>query len=499
MTMPGFLATRPRRYTYLLLTTIISALGAVGCEYASTHQVTEAAEALGAVVLAALIATLAISLPGITLRGLVIGGFFVGAGILSWSYSDNPIVVWSLLLAEGAVFAWWSQPWLRNLRISLRLGGAWLGVSYWILGVVGAALVWHTGVAAGRIMYAGVFGLAVLAVLASTRRSERDDAPRDLSIGVAAAFLLAIAALTVSGSGNLLDTHHVVVEGAWGEKMDYRFWGGQWLLYHPNSLAGIGVAAAIRVGVDQRFAIWQRLSATVLAGGVVFVTNSRTGFVFLGAAGAVHLLLLWWRRRHLVQNLPEYTGRSALVAAATPFVVLAFIFVFSGGTEGFLLKSRYSGGGGDMTSGRTATWGQVIDDWRDASIAEKIFGDAHDIRATVVRESSGTDVKLTTDNAAVGALRRGGVAGVVLSFCLGLGLLLRNAFRKQTSAWFLVAALAALPTIATADWLLGGTGGTLWILLVAGEALALRQQPTIVLSEPDSLSPRSSTGLADRR
>ena len=33
--------------------------------------------------------------------------------------------------------------------------------------------------------------------------------------------------------------------------------------------------------------------------------------------------------------------------------------------------------------------------------------------------------------------------------------------------------IAALPTIATTDWLLGGTGGVLWILLVAGEGVTL--------------------------
>jgi hypothetical protein len=46
--------------------------------------------------------------------------------------------------------------------------------------------------------------------------------------------------------------------------------------------------------------------------------------------------------------------------------------------------------------------------------------------------------------------------------------------RREMPAWFIIATLAAIPTIATTDWLLGGTGGTLWILLVAGEALVLR-------------------------
>ena len=499
-----------------VIAVVVCACVEVPVEYTQTHSVAEAAKALVAVVLALAVALLATSLLagsplGTTLRGLAFGGFFVGAGILSWSYADRPIVVWSLLIVEGVVFMLWSRPWLRFLRPAARLGSGWLGVSYWLLGIVGAVLVLHPGVAAQRVLYAGVFGLAVLAVVASNR----DDAgePRDFTVGVAAAFLFAIAALLVSGAGNLFDVHHVVVAGPWGESepMHRRFWGGHWLLYHPNSLAGIAVAAAIRIGPDRRFAGWQRLAGTVLAGYVVFITNSRTGFVFLGAAGAVHAALLWWRRRQPVAGLAEYADRRALAAATVPFVVLALVLVASGG-QGFLVKQRYGEGG--MTSGRLDTWIQVGKDWNHASVAEKIFGDAQTARAVVHRESSGADVQLTTDNAAVGALRRGGVLGVV-AFLIGLTLLLRRALRgllpgrvsgvlpgrvrgvlpealrrvvpdvvrgspgDTAPAWFIVAALAALPTIATSDWVLGGTGGTLWILLVTGEALVLLPRPAV--------------------
>jgi hypothetical protein len=36
-----------------------------------------------------------------------------------------------------------------------------------------------------------------------------------------------------------------------------------------------------------------------------------------------------------------------------------------------------------------------------------------------------------------------------------------------------VAALAAVPTVATEDWLLGGTNGAIWLVLMSGEAVAL--------------------------
>jgi hypothetical protein len=124
-------------------------------------------------------------------------------------------------------------------------------------------------------------------------------------------------------------------------------------------------------------------------------------------------------------------------------------------------------------------------------VIEKIFGDTATARAVVHRADDGTKpgakpVDLTTDNAAVGALRRGGVLGE-LAFLLGLGLMLWHAVRgpriagtgrrRSPPAWFTVTAVGSLPTIATADWLLGTTGGTLWILLVAGEAWLLFGRP----------------------
>jgi hypothetical protein len=450
----------------LIGTALAVGLGAAIVE-STRDDLLSALGAFVAGVLAVAVAGFALSLPGIHWRGLVAGGFFVSAGILSWTFTDRPLVVWSVLLIEGAIFIVWAWPWLENLRASLRLGTSWLGVSYWILGVVGAVLMVQAEVAVERLAYAGMFGLAVVAIVSIVRRTGQD-----LSIGVAAAFLLAIAVLLLVGSGNLFEAKHAVPDNNWGRGFNYRFWGGEWLLYHPNSLAGIAGMVAIRIGPDSRFRAWQRLAAVVLAGYIVFITNSRTGFMFLGAAGAVHAALLWWRhRRRPVAELPEYGSRQrSLVAAATPFVVLALVLGVSGG-QGFIFQERYGSGG--MTSGRLDTWKHVVNEWRSDPIAEKLFGDTATTRAVVIRESSG-DIQLTTDNAAVGALRRGGVLGAI-AFLFGLGLLLLHALRRrEMPAWFIVAVLASIPTIATTDWLLGGTGGTLWILLIAGEALILR-------------------------
>jgi hypothetical protein len=452
-------------------------------EFAHSHSALYASGALLAGALAAAIAWFVTTLPGLTLRGLVTGGLFVVAGMISWSSLGHGWLVWPVLAAEGAVFAWWSRPWLRHLSALPRLGSAWLGLAYWLLGIVGALLVIHLKVGAQRIAYAGVFALAVLAVIASVRR----DRGRDLSVGIVGAFLLAIAALTVSGSGNLFKYHHVVpANSTWGTNMEHRFWGGPWLLYHPNSLALIGVIVATRIGVDRAFAVWQRITVTLLAGGVVLLTNSRTGFVYLAAAAAVHGFLLLSRRG---VDLPAY--RRPLVAAAVPFAVLALVLVISGG-KGFIFKQRYDNGG--ITSGRTQTWMQVGKDWVDGNIAVKLFGDAETSRAVVHRDDDGRKpgekaLDLTTDNAAVGALRRGGVLGE-LAFLFGLGLLLARAWRGTRSgrtppAWLTVTAVGSVPTIATADWLLGGTGGTLWILLVAGEAWLVLRPAGAEHPEPD--------------
>ena len=456
----------------------LAALVAIPVEYLRTDSWSEAAETLVGVALATVVAVLALSLPGLTARGLAIGGFFVGAGMLSWTFLDRPLAIWGFLLVEGVVLAIWAWPWLRAMPVTVRLAGSWLGISYWLLGIVGALLVWHPTVALQRVAYAGVFGLAVLAVITSSRlvRAPGDQRPaRDLSIGVAAGFLLAIAVLLWVGAGALLDAERQYPSGGWGTAMHARFWGG-WLLYHPNSIAGISVIVALRIGPDGRFARWQRLAVLGVAAVMLYLTDSRSGFVVLGAAALGHAALLWWARRRPVADLPQYPGRQVWAAAAAPFVALLLVLggiVVTGLATGkggiFLTQSRYSDG--DPTSGRTATWRQVGVDWQADSLAEKIFGDAESSRAVVHRADS-PGVDLTTDNAAVGALRRGGVLGV-LAFLVGLGLLVTLALRRGAPGWFTLAAATALGTIPMTDWLLGGTGGTWWIFLVAAEVAVL--------------------------
>jgi len=408
-------------------------------------------------------------------RGLMVGGFFVAAGVASWTCTDRPLVVWALLAAEIVAFGVWAWPWWRHLGSAVRLGTAWLGLAYWLLGVTGAVLMAHWQIAAERLAYAGVFGLVVLAVLRGSRW-------HDLSAGVAAAFLFAIGGLLLAGSGSLFEDTHIVPDNAWGLGLEYRFWGGPYLFYQPNSMAALAAIAAVRFGLDRNRTVAQRLAVTGLAGFIGYVTHSRTGWVILAVAGIAHALLLWWSRRRRATvpatsswpiDLPEYGSPTrAAVAAMVPLLVCGAVLAAWTGPAGTsarpgVTQARYSEGG--VTSGRWDTWRQVIVEWRRAGGVEKLFGDATTTRAVVKRTGSGESVQLTTDNAVIGALRRGGALGVV-GFVVGLGLLVRRAYRRDTPAWFVVAVVASVPPVMTSDALLGGTGGTVWVLLLAGEA-----------------------------
>src|SRR5205814_1414185 len=237
---------------------------------------------------------------------------------------------------------------------------------------------------------------------------------------------------------------HAVPHNAWGLHMEYRFWGGPGLLYHPNSIALLVVLVAVRIGADVSFARWQRYAALGVVTVVLPLVNSRTGVGYLGAA-AVLWAFFTWRRR--------------LVEAVVPIVLVGVIVLASGGWD-FLTSKRY-GEASDLTSGRTATWAQVWREFRADDVPQQLFGDAKNARAYVVRTDSTlipgiARPKLTTDNAFVGALRRGGILGV-LAFLFGLALLCWHAVRgvggRRAPPWFTIAVLGSVVTIPTADWL----------------------------------------------
>src|SRR5262249_49812841 len=141
---------------------------------------------------------------------------------------------------------------------------------------------------------------------------------QDLTIGIVAAFLIALALLFFVGSGNAFNTLHAVPDNAWGAHMQYRFWGATGLLYHPNSIAVVAVMITLRIGPDGAFERWQRYAALVTVTVVLLLVNSRTGVLYLGVAAVLHALLVARQRRTLRRtgSAPEdgmevYRGRSS--------------------------------------------------------------------------------------------------------------------------------------------------------------------------------------------
>lgn len=438
--------------------------------------------AIGAIVAVA-VAGVALSLRGVTWSGLAVGGFVVFCGMMSWTWTNTRAVTWSVYAVGALLLLAWTFPWFRDAIALPRLGSAWIGLAYWPLGIISALLTAHWAIGGQRIAYFGVSAVAALGALVAVRRTGRDP-----SVGVIAAFMLAIAALLLIGSGNVFDDVHAVPDTPWGLSMQRRFWGGPGLLYHPNSLALIGVLITLRIGPDRSFRGWQRGAAMGLTGLVILLTNSRTAWGFLVCAAAVHLLVLarreWWRRRGETlpdDGLPAYPNLARATAAAlVPFVLVGMVFVGMGGVSS-LFQSRYHNPVQtpasdtdtlDLTSGRLDTWRQVFDEFNSDAVVAKLFGNNTDPRGAVIRESTGPAgerPELTTDNSAVGALRRAGILGC-LAFVFGLGLLVWRALRRTAPAWFAIAVIASLSTIPWADWLLGGVGGTYWIFLLTAEA-----------------------------
>ncbi len=497
--------TPQRRRNWALALAGAVAVAAAVAEYAGTANPLEAVRTLIAAAIAVAIGGLAVSLPGITRRGVVIGAFFTAAGVSTWTFTDHPILIWGILALEGVVFLLWARPWVGHLAAAYRLGSAWLGLPYWVFGIIGAALVGHVVVAGERVAYAGVFTLAAMATVTAARRPAGNGGG-DPSAGIAAAILVAIALVLLAGAGSMFDTVHAVPpHNAAAYRMADRFWGGAGLYFQPNALAGLCVVVALRIAPDRAFAWWQRLATSGAACFVLFVTDSRTPWGVALIAASVHAVMVsGWRRG----DLPAY--RRPWLAVLAPFVLLGLVMVTLGGSD-FIVQSRFAGvprtagvttpvaPASGVTSGRTDTWRQVATDWAHASVPEKIFGDARTSRAVVARAND-PGAELNTDNAAVGAFRRGGVLGL-LAFLFGVLLVLRRVFfarraRVAPPAWFTIASLALVPSIALEDWLLGGTNSGIWILLLAGEAHLLRPR-AVPAPDPSARVAPAAAGRPD--
>jgi hypothetical protein len=479
----------PRRPVMLgVMVSTLAAAVAVGIWWGARSGVVDGFGATLAVVIAVGVFAVAVSLPGKTPQGLLLGIGIPLAAMMAWTRLDQPFYVWLVTGLIGLAAAVWTFPWWRDAGHVLRLGGFWLAVGLWLAGAVSALALGRTGVLAGRVVYGG-FAVVVALLIFQTRWRRG----RDISVGIAAGLMICHALLLALGSQYVFETNefHVTSDSAWGLAQSSRFWGGPWLVYHPNFIAMTGLLVAIRIGADARFAPWQRLTAVGNGALLLYIADSRTSLLMAGVASVAYGLLHIWRN-----GLPRFRfwtwfatprARRVLAQALLPLAVTFLVFGAAGGTD-MLFKQRYAQPSATALtpaqqeesrrnvnaalSGRADVWGMIFADFRRDTVVEKLFGNTDFPRGEIHRYRDPADprsagqAELSADNVAVGALRRGGVVGLVL-ILVGAGLVLWRVFRRGAPVWIPVLVLAGLASVISEDELVGTT--PLWTLVFAGE------------------------------
>ncbi|MGH3731643.1 MAG: hypothetical protein ACRDTU_23290, partial [Micromonosporaceae bacterium] len=245
-----------------------------------------------AILIAAALLYTAVSLPGVSPEGLLLGIGVVFAAMMAWTRLDQPIYVWTVTGVVTLVAAVWTYPWWREWREVVKLGGFWLAVALWATGSLSAVLLGEGSVLARRLVYGGFAVIVALLIYQTVRRRDRD-----ISIGIVAGLMICHAALLAFGAQYVFETteFHVTSNSAWGYAQSSRFWGGPWLVYHPNFIAMTAVLAAIRVGADSRFATWQRWVAVGNGALLLYIADSRTSLLMAGVASVMYGLLHIWR------------------------------------------------------------------------------------------------------------------------------------------------------------------------------------------------------------
>ncbi len=434
-----------------------------------------------AILIAGLVAATALSLPGKSPEGLLLGIAIPFGAMMTWTHLNQPRVVWAVMAVIGLTCVIATFPWWRDWRDLPRLGGFWLVIPVWAFGTVSALGVGHWTVAAQRVIYGGYALLVLLLVYQGVRRRGRD-----VSIGLVAGLLLGHAALLVAGCQYVfVSGHHFVPDIAWSFRQDDRFWGGPWLVYHPNFIGMTAVIAALRVFPDRGFRMWQRVAVFATAMFVLVIVASRTSFLIAGMGTAVFALAYCWRagvpRWRVWSWLSTADRRRAVGRAVAPLLALCLVFMSSGGMD-LLLKNRYGGDDADSgrfnsaVSGRADVWAFIGRDFSHDSVVEKVFGNADNSRGYVLRYPDPSDEryeeqpKLTADNGPVGALRRGGILGV-LAVVGGIVLVVWRAVRRQVPIWVPVATLGVLAGGLTEDEITGTTPA--WLIIFAAEVWVL--------------------------
>lgn len=495
-----------------------------GIWHGSQSSVAGGLGATVAIVLGGLVAGLAVSLPGKSPEGLLLGIGMPLAAMMAWTRLDEPIYVWIVTAIIGLVALVLTYPWWREWREVPRLGGFWLAVPVWVLGTVSAVALANWTVAAQRVVYGGFALLVVLLIYQTVRRRGRD-----ITVGMVSGILLCHATLMVTGAQYLFATgDRYTSPSAWGYAQSSRFWGGPWLVYHPNFIGMTAAIVALRIGPDAKFRPWQRLGAVAVALFLLFQVESRNSFLIAGVGAVVYGVVHVWRN-----GLPRFRFwtwvasrgnlRTTAVAFA-PALAVCLVFTASGGV-GLLFTDRYAAGGGaDRTdrdpagvtlalSGRSVIWGMIGRDFVSDTAVEKIFGNADNSRGYVLRYPGKEALaghmpgasdeqlakrlreqpKLTADNGPIGALRRAGVLGVA-AFLIGVLLVLwHTARRRDIPIWVPTLVIGTLASGLFEDEIAGTTAA--WMVLFAAEAwvfctvLRARDKP----DEPANPEPAPAT------
>ncbi len=493
---PAVVALSPRLKTAGLGVAAVTAV-TVGLWWGLQSDPLRGLGAAVAVLIGAGVLYLAVSVPGKSREGLLLGIGIPVAAMMAWTWLEEPLYVWAITAAVGALVAWWTYPWWRDWRELAQLGGFWLAVSLWACGAISALWLVREGVFAGRVVYGGFAILTALLVFTTVRKRGVD-----ISVGIAAGLLICHAALLVLGAQYVFETgDRHTSDSAWGFAQSSRFWGGPWLVYHPNFIAMTALLAAIRIGADSRFAAWLRWGVLGNAMLLLYIADSRTSLLMAGVASVAYAVLHLRRDGLLGSDADSIadpaprdpaprdpaqrgTAARAWARALIPLAATLLVFVAAGGSD-MLFKDRYhndrdrravsADAGRDMNaalSGRIEIWGMILADFGRDSTAEKVFGNADYPRGEILRHRDPshqryhTQPELSADNVLVGALRRGGAVGLTIIIIGGL-VVLRRATRNGAPMWVTVVTLAAGASLISEDELVGTT--PLWMLVFAGE------------------------------
>lgn len=375
--------------------------------------------------------------------GLLIGIPFLGIHVLGWTLSESGVILGALnVLYGGALIA---LALLRKPRVDeapWRDFTWWTGVAVAVPWVLNALAAVDPTIAVSRfVLAAGVAG-----AFAISRRADS----RGLVWGLIAGTHLVLAPVLACGLVTDLGAFRPVAVLA---DVAGRFGGGGCAYVHPN-LIGLAawtlVIAWLGLGRDHFIG---RLCGIATCTLLILITDSRT------AAGAALLAVAAYVG---AKSLRRGTRgiRMAGLAIIAIFTLLGSVTI----AQQFFLRERGTGIG--VLTGRDYFWAQTISDFKASSSVEKLIGTTKGGTGAdlVLTEEAGVEAgtKISTHNAFLAVLRRGGLVGIVIAIT-GFLMMLVTTWRMLVSGrapWAAALLVGAIATSPVEAWLFGGA---IWI------------------------------------